>query len=185
MLSDLPYVLQFEMDMILRFNKDFIKTIFAIIKHQLNMLKNKPELLKIEAQTRHEYFSKYHSLLASLVMYHNVLLRSGQEYILQNFINALGSSKYCLEALTIAISEMPDTSSQCPNILLKLTQFTPSQSMAQPVLEILSTLSDLRRLDTKNFTDKDFISVPATATKYMDPLKYYFLLFVKLRCCKS
>jgi hypothetical protein len=61
---------------------------------------------------------------------------------------------------------------QCAEILLKLSQFSPSQTMAQSVLELLSTISDLKKLDSAIFGRKEFIAVSAIAIKYTDPLKF-------------
>lgn len=94
---------------------------------------------------------------------------------MQNFALGISSSRsrFCLETLTIAITEMHETNAkQCAEILLKLSQFSPSQNMAQPVLELLSTISDLRKLDSTIFGRKEFIAVSATAIKYTDPLKF-------------
>jgi hypothetical protein len=62
-------------------------------------------------------------------------------------------------------------SNQCGDILLKLSQFSPAQNMAQPILELLSTISDFKKLDSI-FGRKEFIAVSAIAIKYTDPLKY-------------
>ena len=73
----------------------------------------------------------------------------------------------------MAICEMHDTNAkQCANILLKLSQITTSQQMAQPVLELLSTISDLKKLEGAIFGHKEFIAVSAIAIKYTDPLKF-------------
>jgi hypothetical protein len=74
--------------------------------------------------------------------------------------------------LNIAITEMHETNGkECCDILLKLSQSTPSQNMAQPILELLSTMSDFKKLDTI-FGPKEFIAVSVTAIKYTDPLKF-------------
>ena len=52
--------------------------------------------------------------------------------------------------------------------------------MAQPILELLSTISDLKKLDSV-FGKKEFIAVAAIAIKYTDPLKYIDILIL----CKS
>ncbi len=44
--------------------------------------------------------------------------------------------------------------------------------MAQPVLELLSTISDLKKLDSPIFGRKAFISVAVIAINYTDPLKF-------------
>lgn len=61
-------------------------------------------------------------------------------------------------------------STQCGDILTKLSHITPSQHMAQPILELLSTISDLKKLDSV-FGKKEFIAVAAIAIKYTDPIK--------------
>ena len=138
-------------------------------------MRNRPETL-----TRPEYICKFYPLIASLVLYHPILERSSQENILQNFAVGISSFRYrfCFETLTIAITEMHETNSKtCAEILLKLSQFSPSQNMAQPVLELLSTISDLKKLDSCvgksfGFGRKEFIAVSAIAIKYTDPLKF-------------
>ena len=100
---------------------------------------------------------------------------------MQNFSLGINSTRnrFCLEILTIAITEMHETNSnQCGDILLKLSQFSPSQNMAQPILELLSTISDFKKLDTI-FGPKEFIAVSAIAIKYTDPLKFNsFIIFL-------
>lgn len=125
--------------------------------------------------------AKFYPLIGSLILYHPILDKNSQEIILQNF--ALGitqtRNRFCLEILTIAITEMYETNStQCGDILTKLSHITPSQHMAQPILELLSTISDLKKLDSV-FGKKEFIAVAAIAIKYTDPLKYIDILLLK------
>jgi hypothetical protein len=113
--------------------------------------------------------------MASLIQYNQIVERSAQEMLLQTFATGISSnrSRFCLETLTIAISEMHETNARvCTDILVKLSQYSPSQNMAQPVLELLSTISDLKKLDSTLFGRKEFIAVSAIAIKYTDPLKF-------------
>lgn len=69
------------------------------------------------------------------------------------------------------MTEMHETNSlQCADLLLKLSQFSSSITMAQPILELLSTISDFKKLHSVCGT-KEFIAVLATAIKYIDPFK--------------
>lgn len=168
-LQDLPFVLQYEMNLIK--DSDFLINIFKYFyKREIGNLRNRPENL-----TRPDYICKFYPLISSLVLYHPILERSSQENILQNFAVGISSFRYrfCLETLTIAITEMHEKNAkQCAEILLKLSQFSPSQNMAQPVLELLSIISDLKKLDSAIFGRKEFIAVSAIAIKYTDPLKF-------------
>lgn len=113
--------------------------------------------------------------MASLIQYNQIVERSAQEMLLQTFATGISSnrSRFCLETLTIAISEMHETNARvCTDILVKLSQYSSSQNMAQPVLELLSTISDLKKLDSTLFGRKEFIAVSAIAIKYTDPLKF-------------
>jgi hypothetical protein len=83
-------------------------------------------------------------------------------------------NRFCLESLTVAFTEMHETNADyCQSILVRLSQFSASQNLAQPVLELLSTICDLKRLDIKSniLGSKEFIAVSATAIKYTDPTK--------------
>lgn len=133
-------------------------------------MRNRPDTL-----SRQDYIYKFYPLIASLVLYHPILERSSQENLLDNFAVGIYTFRYrfCLETLTIAITEMHETNAkQCAEILLKLSQTPPSQNMAQPILELLSTISDLKKLDGSFFGRKEFIAVSAIAIKYTDPLKF-------------
>ena len=175
-LADLPYSLQYEMSLVKK--SHFInRLIRSFYKKDLSVFRNKPELI-----SKLDYMNKYYPLLASLVLYHPWLERSAQESILHSF--ALGinptRNRYCLEILTIAIIEMHETNSnQCGDILLKLSQFSPSQNMALPVLELLSTMSEYRRIVDFIFGRKElYISVLAIAIKYTNPVKILFFIIV-------
>ena len=62
-------------------------------------------------------------------------------------------------------------SKKCSEILLKLSQISQA-TMAQPILELLSNVSELSHLlESDSFSDREVISVAATAIKYTDPLK--------------
>lgn len=167
-LADLPYVLQYEMNLIK--DTDFTNNVFKLMhKKEIGVLKNRPDNLN-----KAEYVAKFYALMASLISYHPILDKNLQENILHNFALGINQTRnrYCLEILTIAITEMYDTNSnQCGEILLKLSQFSPAQNMAQPILEFLSTISDFKKLDSV-FGRKEFIAVSAIAIKYTDPFKF-------------
>ncbi len=125
--------------------------------------------------------------MASLILYHPVLDKNSQENILQNFSLGMNFTKnrYCVEILTIAITEMHETNAiQCGEILLKLSQITFSQTIAQPLLELLSTISDLKKFDT-TFGNREFIAVSAIAINFLDPLKFnaYIILLAHYVIC--
>ena len=168
-LSDSPYLLQYEMNLIK--NSEFIgNSIKLFFKKDIGVFKNKPDnLVKLD------YVAKFYPLIASLILYHPSLERSSQESILQAFLYGLSPTRnrYCLEILTIAIIEMHETNSNhCGDILVKLSQFSPSHLMALPVLELLSTMSDFKRIVDYLFSKKElYISVLAIAIKYTNPLK--------------
>lgn len=167
-LADLPYVLQYEMNLIKKSNSAQ-KLFMLFCKKDIQLFKNKPDNL-----TKSDYANKFYPLMASLILYHPILDKNSQDNLLRNFSESICSNKnrYCLETLTIAFSEMHETNSnQCSEILLKLSRFSSQQSIAQPILEFLSTISDLRKIDTI-FGPKEFIAVLAIAIKYTDPVKF-------------
>ncbi|CAF0862230.1 unnamed protein product [Brachionus calyciflorus] len=180
-LSELPYVMQYEMDLIQK--SDFTYKIFNLLNRKdISVIRNKPDTI-----TKQDYTSKFYPLIASLISYHHMLEKSSQENILQNIALAIHSFKnlYCLEILTIAMSEMYETNAiQCGDILLKLSQVSSSSNMAQPILELLSTISDFKKLHS--FCGiKEFIAVSATAIKYIDPFKFnaFIVLFAHYVLC--
>jgi len=62
--------------------------------------------------------------MASLIQYNQIVERSAQEMLLQTFATGISSnrSRFCLETLTIAISEMHETNARvCTDILVKLS----------------------------------------------------------------
>ena len=169
-LADLPYALQYEMNLVK--NSNFINRLIKhFYKKDLKDLRNKPDNL-----SKLDYMNKYYPLMASLVLYHPVLERTSHELILQNFVLGINPTRnrYCLEILTIAIVEMHETNAlQCGEILLKLSQFSPSPHMALPVLELLSTMSEFKRIVDFIFGRKElYISVFAIAIKYTNPIKF-------------
>ena len=168
-LNDLPYVLQYETDLIIK--SDFIQHLFRFLyKKEINVFRNKPENIQ-----KVDYIAKFYPLIASIILYHPLLDKQSQENILQYFAIGINSNRnrFCLETLTIAFTEMHETNSiQCGDILLKLSQFSPSQAMAQPVLELLSTMSDFKKLEFIFGRKELYISVLAIAIKYTNPLKF-------------
>ena len=144
-------------------------------------LRNRPESL-----TRTEYVCKFYPVIASLVLYHPMMERSEQETIMQELATGISSyrHRFCLETLTVAVTEMHEKNAKkCADILIKLSQLSASQVMAQPMLELLSTISDLKKLDM--FGAKEFIAVAVIAIKYIDPLKFnpFIILFVHYVIC--
>ncbi|RNA02311.1 tuberin isoform X5, partial [Brachionus plicatilis] len=168
LLAELPYVMQYEMDLIKI--SDFTYKLFTLLhKKDINVIRNKPENLSGQ-----EYISKFYPLLASMVLYHSSFEKNSQENILQNLASGIHASRnlFCLEILTIAMTEMHETNAnQCAELLLKLSQFSSSLAIAQPILELLSTISDFKKLHSVCAT-KEFIAVSATAIKYIDPFKF-------------
>jgi hypothetical protein len=168
-LTDLPYFLQYELGILK--HTDVVHKLFRhIYKQEISVFLNRPENMQ-----RSDYMEKFYPLLASLTLYYPILERSSQEAILHAFAYGINSirNRFCLEILTIAITEMHESNSiQCGDILLKLSQFSPSQNMAQPILELLSTVSDFKRLDFIFGRKELYISILATAIKYTNPVKF-------------
>ncbi len=168
-LNDLPLVLQYEMNLVK--DSEFLFTVFDHFhKRDINSLRNKPETL-----TKSDYICKFYPLIASLVLYHPILERSAQETLIRSLSDGISSYRFrfCLETLTVAIAEMHERNAkQCAEFLVKLSQCTATKDMAQPVLELLSTISDLKKLDSPIFGRKAFISVAVIAINYTDPLKF-------------
>ena len=81
-------------------------------------------------------------------------------------------ARQCVSALTVASLEMPDaTLRQLPSVLLRLSQISPTTSMAVPVLEFLSTLVRLPKLFS-NFVEDQYLSVFAIALPYTNPKRF-------------
>lgn len=78
----------------------------------------------------------------------------------------VSTAKLCLQALTLALFEMPESISRLlPSILMKVSQTTTS-AMGVWNVEFLSTLGRLPSL-FKNFTDADFKRVFGVALQYI------------------
>ena len=74
--------------------------------------------------------------------------------------------------MTVAALEMPEaTLRQLPSVLLRLSQISPTVSMAVPVLEFLSTLVRLPKLFA-NFVEDQYLSVFAIALPYTNPKRF-------------
>ena len=145
-LDDLPHMLQYEMELVSR-SFDFVHGLFkCLYKKEVVVLRNRPDNLQVN-----DYVAKFFPLVASLILYHPMLDKNSQENILQNIAMGVSHSnrnKFCLEALTIVITEMHESNAkQCSDMIVRFSQMPPSQAMAAPMLELLSTMSDFRRLD--------------------------------------
>jgi hypothetical protein len=142
----------------------------------LSIYRNRTNESAIGMVMRNDYICKFYPLIASLIVYHATLEKRIKRDILDIFSSGVSShrNRFCLEALTVAFTEMHETNADyCRSILVKLSQFSASQNLAQPVLELLSTICDLKKLDINSniLGSKEFIAVSATAIKYTDPTK--------------
>uniref|UniRef100_A0A0K8TBU2 Tuberin n=1 Tax=Lygus hesperus TaxID=30085 RepID=A0A0K8TBU2_LYGHE len=125
--------------------------------------------------TRSDFQSYVFPVLAALIPYQTHLEPSLQQRIIK-CLECVGlssrCSKLCVNALTICTLEMRDAMVKLlPEVLLNLSKISATVHIAIPILEFLSTLTQLPNLFA-NFVQDQYMSVFAISLPYTNPFKY-------------
>ncbi|KAJ8913200.1 hypothetical protein NQ315_016142 [Exocentrus adspersus] len=116
-------------------------------------------------------------VLVNLASYHNYLDQIHQQKMIRCLMkctNTIGprSSKHCIAALTICTLEMREVMVKLlPEVLLNLSKISATVHIAIPVLEFLSTLTQLPMV-FGNFVADQYMAVFAISLPYTNPFKY-------------
>ncbi|XP_014260624.1 tuberin [Cimex lectularius] len=137
---------------------------------------NLPERLKNTPPkfTRTDFHNYVFPVLASLVSYHAYLEPTLQQRLIKclEFGLASRSARQCVIALTICILEMRDAMVKLlPEVLLNLSKISATVHIAIPILEFLSTLTQLPKVFA-NFVGDQYMSVFAISLPYTNPFRY-------------
>ncbi|XP_044760648.1 tuberin isoform X2 [Coccinella septempunctata] len=126
---------------------------------------------------RHEYLHLFFMVLVTLPSYHACLDQKHQQFLVRCLSRCIGNSlrtspKQLIEALTICCLEMRDVMiKMLPEILLTVSKISPTVVIAIPVLEFLSTLTQLPMVYA-SFVDKQYLSIFAITSPFTNPFKY-------------
>ncbi|XP_045478155.1 tuberin isoform X2 [Harmonia axyridis] len=126
---------------------------------------------------RHEYLHLYFMVLVTLPSYHACLDQKHQQFLVRCLSRSIGNSlrtspQQLIEALTICCLEMRDVMiKMLPEILLTVSKISPTVVIAIPVLEFLSTLTQLPMVYA-SFVDKQYLSIFAITSPFTNPFKY-------------
>ncbi|CAH1116150.1 unnamed protein product [Phaedon cochleariae] len=137
---------------------------------------NLPDSLSVKV-SRPDFHALVLLVLVNLASYHSYIDRKHQQLMiccLMKNINTIGprSSKHCITALTICTLEMRDAMMKLlPEVLLNLSKISATVFIAIPVLEFLSTLTQLPMVYV-NFVADQYRAVFAIALPYTNPFKY-------------
>ncbi|XP_072397243.1 tuberin [Diabrotica undecimpunctata] len=137
---------------------------------------NLPESLNVKV-SRPDFHATVLLAVVNLASYHNYLDQIHQQKIVRCLIkcsNSIGprSSKHCIAALTLCTLEMRETMVKClPEVLLNLSKISATVHIGIPILEFLSTLTQLPLVYT-NFVADQYMSVFAISLPYTNPFKY-------------
>lgn len=124
-----------------------------------------------------EFHSSVLLVLVTLPCYHACLDQAHQQKMVRCLTkcitNSLRSSpKQCIEALTICTLEMKDVMvKMLPELLLNLSKISATKYIAIPVLEFLSTLTQLPMVFA-SFVDDQYMAVFAITFPFTNPFKY-------------
>ncbi|XP_050296204.1 tuberin isoform X2 [Anthonomus grandis grandis] len=136
---------------------------------------NLPESLSVKI-SKADFHSIVSLVLVNLASYHSYLDNMSQTKMIRCIMKCIQSapksSKPCISALTICTLEMKDAMVKTlPEVLLALTKMSPTNHVAVPVLEFLSTITQLPALFT-NFVADEYIRVFAVALPFSNPFKF-------------
>ncbi|CAG9863119.1 unnamed protein product [Phyllotreta striolata] len=137
---------------------------------------NLPDSLNITIP-RSDFYAIVLLVIVNLASYHSYLDQIHQQKMIRCIIkcpNSLGprSAKHSISALTICGVEMKEAMvKMLPEVLLSLSKISATIHIAVPVLEFLSTLSQLPTLYA-NFVAEQYMSIFAIALPYTNPFKY-------------
>ncbi|XP_030752123.1 tuberin isoform X2 [Sitophilus oryzae] len=136
---------------------------------------NLPESLNVK-MSKPDFHSIVSLVLVNLASYHSYLDNNSQQKMIRTIMKCIQSapksSKPCISALTICTLEMKDVMVKIlPEVLLSLSKMSPTNHIAVPVLEFLSTMTQLPMIYS-NFVADQYMSVFAVALSYTNPFKY-------------
>ncbi|KAL1488930.1 hypothetical protein ABEB36_014716 [Hypothenemus hampei] len=136
---------------------------------------NLPESLNMKIN-KSEFHSMISLALVNLASYHAGLDNSSQKKMIRCIMkciqNAPKSSKSCISALTICTLEMKEVMVKIlPLVLLEFSKMSPTNHVAVPVLEFLSTMTQLPSIFA-NFVSDQYMAVFAVALAYSNPFKF-------------
>ncbi|KAL1116001.1 hypothetical protein AAG570_005496 [Ranatra chinensis] len=136
-----------------------------------------PEVLKNTPPkfTRSDLHNYVFPVLASLVSYHAYLEPKLQQRLIKCLEYGLvsRSARQCVLALTTCVLEMRDAMVKLlPEVLLNLSKISATVHIAIPILEFLSTLTQLPKVFA-NFVGDQYMSVFAISLPYTNPFTAY------------
>lgn len=136
---------------------------------------NLPESLNVKIN-KPDFHSTVSLVLVNLASYHSYLDNHSQQKMIRCIMKCIQSapksSKPCISALTICTLEMKDVMVKIlPEVLLNLSKMSPTNHVAVPVLEFLSTMTQLPMIFA-NFVADQYMAVFAVALPYTNPFRY-------------
>ncbi|CAH1389862.1 unnamed protein product [Nezara viridula] len=124
--------------------------------------------------TRSDFHSYVFPVVTSLIPYHGQLESALQQKLIKTLECGLAirSARQCVFALTLCVLEMQDAMVKLlPEVLLNLSKISATVHIAIPILEFLSTLTQLPKVFA-NFVGDQYMSVFAISLPYTNPFKY-------------
>ncbi|XP_076271400.1 TSC complex subunit tuberin isoform X2 [Rhynchophorus ferrugineus] len=136
---------------------------------------NLPDSLNVKI-SKPDFHTTISLVLVNLASYHSYLDNNSQQKMIRCIMKCIQSapknSQPCISALTICTLEMRDVMVKIlPEVLLNLSKMSPTQHIAVPVLEFLSTMTQQPTIFA-NFVADQYMSVIAVALFYTNPFKY-------------
>ncbi|XP_066139931.1 tuberin isoform X2 [Euwallacea fornicatus] len=136
---------------------------------------NLPESLNVKVH-KPDFHTIISLVLVNLASYHAYLDNPSQtkmiRCIMKCIISAPKSSKPCISALMVCTLEMKEVMVKIlPSVLLDLSKMSPTNHVAVPVLEFLSTMTQLPSIFA-NFVADQYMAVFAVALAYSNPFKF-------------
>uniref|UniRef100_A0AAU7B8N1 Tuberin n=1 Tax=Pyrrhocoris apterus TaxID=37000 RepID=A0AAU7B8N1_PYRAP len=124
--------------------------------------------------TKSDFHSYVFPVVTSLIPYHTRLESALQQKIIKTLESGLAirSARQCVFALTLCVLEMQDTMVKLlPEVLLNLSKISATIHIAIPILEFLSTLTQIPKVFV-NFVGDQYMAVFAISLPYTNPFKY-------------
>nr|CAH7730250.1 unnamed protein product [Callosobruchus chinensis] len=137
---------------------------------------NLPDSLNVKV-SKPDFHALVLLVLVNLASYHNHMDQAHQQKMIRCLVkctNTAGprSSKHCIAALTVCTLEMREVMvKMLPEVLLSLSKISATVHIAIPVLEFLSTLTQLPMVYA-NFVADQYMAVFAISLPYTNPFKY-------------
>ncbi|CAG9773906.1 unnamed protein product [Ceutorhynchus assimilis] len=136
---------------------------------------NLPESLNVKIN-KADFHSNISLVLVNLSSYHSYLDNPSQTKMIRCIMKCIQSapksSKPSISALTICTLEMKDVMVKIlPEVLLNLSKMSPTNHVAVPVLEFLSTMTQLPTIFA-NFVADQYMAVFAVALPYSNPFRF-------------